>query len=86
MKHFSIFKRIGLTILVCLFQLNVWAQVKQISGTVSDEKGEPLIGVNVSVKGGTNGAITDLEGKFSLNVEGKDVVVFFLYRVHYTRD
>lgn len=76
MKHFSIFKRIGLTILVCLFQLNVWAQVKQISGTVSDEKGEPLIGVNVSVKGGTNGAITDLEGKFSLNVEGKDVVVF----------
>lgn len=43
MKHFSIFKRIGLTILVCLFQLNVWAQVKQISGTVSDEKGEPLI-------------------------------------------
>lgn len=48
MKHFSIFKRIGLTILVCLFQLNVWAQVKQISGTVSDEKGEPLIGVLVS--------------------------------------
>ena len=76
MKHFSIFKRISLTVLVCLFQLNVWAQVKQISGIVSDEKGEPLIGVNVSVKGGTNGAITDLEGKFSLNVEGEDVVVF----------
>ena len=76
MKHFLIFKKIVLMILVCLFQLNVWAQVKQISGIVSDEKGEPLIGVNVSVKGGTNGAITDLEGKFSLNVDSKDVVVF----------
>lgn len=76
MKHFLIFKRIGLAILVCLFQLSVWSQVKQISGIVSDEKGEPLIGVNVSVKGGTNGAITDLDGKFSLNVDSKDVVVF----------
>ncbi|MDR0836494.1 MAG: SusC/RagA family TonB-linked outer membrane protein, partial [Tannerella sp.] len=40
---------------------------KQISGMVTDEKGEPVIGANVVEKGTTNGVITDLDGKFSLN-------------------
>ena len=39
---------------------------RQISGTVVDANGEALIGVNVSVKGTSTGAITDLEGKYTL--------------------
>ncbi len=41
---------------------------KQIAGTVSDEKGEPIIGANVVEKGTTNGVITNIDGEFSLTV------------------
>ncbi|WP_350288529.1 mucoidy inhibitor MuiA family protein [uncultured Croceitalea sp.] len=42
--------------------------VRKIVGTVTDESGEPLPGVNVVVKGTTNGAQTDFDGNYSLNV------------------
>lgn len=41
-------------------------QSKRITGIVTDEKGEPIIGANVVEKGTTNGTVTDFEGKFSL--------------------
>lgn len=41
-------------------------QSKKITGVVTDENGETVIGANVSVKGTTNGNITDLDGKFEL--------------------
>ena len=43
-------------------------QQKSITGTVLDENGEPVIGANVLEKGTTNGTITDLDGKFVLDV------------------
>lgn len=39
---------------------------KTIKGTVTDEKGEPIIGANVVVKGTDNGTITDVDGNFTL--------------------
>ena len=39
-----------------------------LSGTVMDSSGEPLIGAGVIVKGTTNGAATDYEGKYSLKI------------------
>lgn len=42
--------------------------VRKIVGTVTDESGQPLPGVNVVVKGTTNGAQTDFDGNYSLNV------------------
>jgi TonB-linked SusC/RagA family outer membrane protein len=47
---------------------------RRISGTVVDETGEPVIGANVVEKGTTNGVITDVEGKFSLNVSENAVL------------
>jgi TonB-linked SusC/RagA family outer membrane protein len=41
---------------------------KTVTGTVSDEKGESVIGASVVVKGTTNGITTDVDGNFSLNV------------------
>lgn len=46
-----------------------------LKGVVKDTKNEPLIGVNVLVKGTTTGAITDLDGAFTLNVKKGDVLV-----------
>ena len=43
-------------------------QKKTITGTVVDPNGEAVIGANVLVKGTTNGTITDMDGKFSLEV------------------
>ena len=40
-----------------------------IKGTILDATGMPVIGANVMVKGTTNGTITDMDGKFSLEVE-----------------
>lgn len=52
---------------------------KKITGTVLDATGMPLIGANVMVKGTTNGTITDMDGKFSLNVErGATLVVSYI--------
>lgn len=43
-------------------------QQKKVTGTVLDKSGAPIIGANVLVKGTTNGTITDMEGRFSLEV------------------
>lgn len=49
-------------------------QVKKITGVVTDAAGETVIGANVSVKGTTNGTITDMDGKFQLEVPGNAVL------------
>ncbi|KAA6335380.1 TonB-dependent receptor SusC [termite gut metagenome] len=41
---------------------------RKISGAVKDTQGESIIGVNITVKGTTVGTVTDIEGKFSLDV------------------
>ena len=60
--------------LVCLF---AFAQGQNVTGTVTDPAGEPLIGVSVQVKGAKTGAITDFDGNFKLaNVPAGSVLVF----------
>ena len=41
---------------------------KEIQGRVVDEQGEALIGVNVSINGGSGGTITNLNGDFTIRV------------------
>lgn len=41
---------------------------KKVKGQVIDATGEPLIGVNISVVGGTEGTITDIDGNYTINV------------------
>jgi len=41
---------------------------RTVTGTITDESGEPIIGANVIEKGTTNGNITDVDGKFTLQV------------------
>lgn len=47
---------------------------KVVSGIILDERGEAVIGANVVEKGTTNGAVTNIEGKFSLEVDPKAVL------------
>lgn len=52
---------------------------KQMAGSVIDENGDPLIGVTVLQKGSGNGATTDVDGNFSLVVEGMQPELEFSY-------
>ncbi|MEX2591314.1 MAG: carboxypeptidase-like regulatory domain-containing protein [Anditalea sp.] len=56
-----------------------------ISGTVTDaDTGEPLIGVNILVKGQVMGTISDVQGKFSLNVNQNPPLTLVFSMVGYT--
>jgi Outer membrane receptor proteins, mostly Fe transport len=54
---------LGVLLPACMF-----AQQIKVQGVVKDQAGEAVIGASVLQKGTSNGTITDLEGKFSLNV------------------
>ncbi len=70
--------------LVTLFlSLTVFAYAQQrVTGTVTDAKGEAVIGASVVVEGTTNGTTTGVDGAFSLNVpeKGRLVVSFLGYK------
>ena len=54
-------------------------QSKKISGIITDEKGEPIIGANIAVVGTTIGIISDMDGKYELEVpEGAEVKVSYI--------
>lgn len=57
---------------------SIQQQTITVSGVVMGSDGEPLMGVNVVEKGTTNGTITDLDGKYTLNV-GSNAVLQFSY-------
>ena len=46
----------------------------KVTGSITDERGEPVIGASVLEKGTTNGTITDLDGKFALEVSSGAVL------------
>lgn len=56
--------------------VSVTQQARKITGTVKDAQGQPLLGVNVLVKGTTNGTITDLDGKYTLEAPAGATLVF----------
>ena len=63
--------------LIGMFLTGMYAQTITVTGTVMDkEMGDPLIGVNVLVKGTTNGTVTDMDGRYSISVGANDVLVF----------
>lgn len=57
----------------------VQQQSTRVTGVVKDNNGEPLPGVNILVKGTTNGVITDMDGRFQLNApQGATLVVTYI--------
>ena len=65
------------TLVVGMLAMAAFAQGRTVSGVVTDEFGEPLPGVNVVVKGTTNGVITDFDGNYSLqDVNNNDILEF----------
>ena len=65
-----------LFLMLTLFTLSLQAQNVNISGTVVDKENTPLIGVNVLVKGTTEGTVTDFDGKFTVSGKEGQTLVF----------
>ena len=62
-------------LLLLVLSVGLKAQTKTVSGTIVDASGESIIGVNIVVKGTTNGVITDFDGNFTLtNVPEKGII------------
>ncbi len=47
-----------------------------VTGTVTSDEGEPLIGVNIAAKGETTGTVTELDGSYSISVDENAILVF----------
>ena len=52
---------------------------KNITGVIVDETGLPIIGANVVEKGTTNGTVTDMDGKFSINASSDNAILVVSY-------
>ena len=59
---------------------------RTITGTVTDEKGEALIGASVLVKGTSEGTVTDLDGKYSVAVPAGEATLIFSYTGYVTKE
>ena len=66
--------------------LNTKALTFSISGTVADQDGEPLIGVNIQVKGTNKGTATDFDGRFTLEDIDENAVLVVSYIGYQTQE
>jgi len=71
-------------LLLACFSLPAMAQIS-ISGTVTDNSG-PMPGVNIVVKGTTIGAVTDVNGKYTISAPNRDAVLEFTFVGYTTQD
>ncbi len=61
-------------------------QQVMVSGTVTDENGNPMPGVSIVVRGTTRGTIADQEGKYALEVEDRSAVLVFSFVGYNTKE
>ena len=68
-------QKIALLLVMVLCALGVHAQALTVTGVVmAQDEPDPVIGANVMIKGTTNGTITDMDGKFSIQAKAGDVL------------
>ena len=78
MKNALNFFRIGFLLFFIGICSGVYAQ-KTITGTVTDEYGEEIVGASISVKGTTTGTATDASGKFTIQAtEGATLIISYI--------
>ncbi|WP_434502447.1 SusC/RagA family TonB-linked outer membrane protein [Prevotella sp.] len=71
-------KRFSILFFVLLLSVSAFSQKVSISGEVIDNQNEPVIGATVKEHGTTNGVVTDIDGKFSIQV-GKNAMFDISY-------
>ena len=73
-------KRVLSLIAILFWSVAAWSQDRVVTGTVTSAlEGEPLIGVNVLIKGTSSGTVTDLEGNYSITIPESNTILVFSY-------
>ncbi|MBN1925005.1 MAG: SusC/RagA family TonB-linked outer membrane protein, partial [Prolixibacteraceae bacterium] len=77
MKKKNRLLQVAILILPMIF-FSLWSfgQASEIGGIVTDESNNPLPGVNVVVQATTRGTVTDIDGKYSIQAEPKETLIF----------
>ncbi len=65
-----------LTLILCMLLPTCMVFAITVSGVVTDEQQQPLVGVSVLVKGEKTGTITDIDGRYNINVEKNQKIIF----------
>lgn len=80
-------RRAAAVLLSLVVTANAWGQTVKVTGRVLDTDGStPLIGVTVQQKGQKGGAVTDIDGNFSIQVDGANPVLTFGYIGYQTQN
>ncbi len=83
----ELYKRLSLSLaLLLMLSSAVLAQERVVTGTVKDENGESMPGVNILVKGTASGTASDADGKFSISVPGDDAVLVLTFIGYTTKE
>lgn len=78
-QHLNSFRILIYVLCLLLFSALSYGQ-RNISGKLTDaESGDPLIGATVQVKGTTVGTVTDLNGNYTIQVDGSEDILVFSY-------
>ncbi|MDR1593714.1 MAG: SusC/RagA family TonB-linked outer membrane protein [Prevotellaceae bacterium] len=78
--RFGAWRRILFVACACMFTLSLFSQQSiTITGTVTDTEGEPLQGVSITLKEGTTGVMSDVNGNYTVNVPDKETVLVFSF-------
>lgn len=70
------FTRLLLLLVCAIWTISATAQTRNISGTVTDEAGDPMPGVAVMIKSTSNGVATDIDGKYAIKAKTGDILEF----------
>lgn len=73
------------TLTLVLLSVSLQAQVL-VKGTVTDESGVGMPGVNIVIKGTTSGTTSDSDGKYSIQVSGNQIVLVYSFIGHLTQE
>lgn len=79
-RFFRVSKGLNLILFLSIFSTSMVLAQRTISGTVSDgNTNEPLVGVNIQAQGTSIGAVTDINGKYTLEIPKEVTVIVYSY-------
>lgn len=79
-------KKLSLVLTLVLFVCGFTYAQRTITGVVNDQTGEPMVGASVLVKGTTTGTVTDIDGKYSLDVPAGATTLVFSFAGYQTQE
>ncbi|WP_299557450.1 TonB-dependent receptor [Seonamhaeicola sp.] len=80
MNSFKVRLKFALLTMLMMWGSNFYGQSRsEVRGTVQDVNGNPMPGVNILVKGTSNGAASDFDGNYVIKIEDSESVLVFSY-------